>query len=899
VQHAGKTGDDLLTGGAMARRLGASMLVIALAVTALTVGLPEPTSAAAPAVAELQVLSLEYYPLTADGQNIDITVTGDVGEPAQVIRDRVAGINTNLVAMLSDGTRFRGHTRATAQPSLTFRIVDTIRRDVAVPTVPYEITGTPYAVRPDYMGIMNGIDICSRVAAGLDEVWMWAYQGPTQLAISESNMAGPHGDISNSYRLNDLPVCAESYVVYTFNYQRGTSEAVESYGHQLESEFRHFGSVLYHLWIGPSHPLAEGKAGRCGSVHNPPNAAFEYDRGNPTPNASDCLDWDPDGLGSTTMIDCSVWGCAYNGDDDNPPLNYQIWWRQNVPGHENGITHGGAPLRNWWSAHANFDQFMANGWTLSKPSPSLPTNVETHDPGTGSMGIRWGDVVGETAYRVCWGLEKTDLSTCVDRASDSTSYRVFGLESATQYWFEVCASYGTEQACAEPVSGTTAVPSPSPPTTKVVDDKTAGFRKFQLGWKRQQAGYEQRSFWTPVRKGSVKRRATWTATLDAPGTYRVLVKFPRRNATTRAAKYKVHAADGIKTRKVSQRYKAGLWASLGTHEFDSVAKVKLTDKTGEPTRSGRRIVFDVVKFVPVDVSASVDEIVVAPEVIGEPEPTPGEGSEPTPRSSASPTPDTHELTPAPSAAPTSEPVPQPTPEPSPSAMPEPTPEPKEQATPDPTVRPEDKATPDPTAEPTPENQDPVADAGGPYKVDEGDTVKLDARGSKDTDGEIVAYEWTRNARLDDATKKRPLFSAVDDGKLDIELAVTDDAGASDTDVATIKVRNVDPVVAEFGPFVVTVGEELILDVVIHDPGQKDTHEGVVDWGDSTMDAPAQFDEGSATAKHVYTEPGDHELTVSVTDDDGGSGSRATAVSVTVDPVGDGAVAGQVEGAETD
>ena len=42
---------------------------------------------------------------------------------------------------------------------------------------------------------------------------------------------------------------------------------------------------------------------------------------------------------------------------------------------------------------------------------------------------------------------------------------------------------------------------------------------------------------------------------------------------------------------------------------------------------------------------------------------------------------------------------------------------------------------------TAENNLPIADAGGPYTINEGDVAPLNASGSNDTDGAIVAYEW--------------------------------------------------------------------------------------------------------------------------------------------------------------
>lgn len=120
--------------------------------------------------------------------------------------------------------------------------------------------------------------------------------------------------------------------------------------------------------------------GRCGSVHNPPNARFEYDRFNPASNPSDCLNWDPDGLGPLTDIGCAVWGCADRGDGDNPPLNYMIWWMQNLPGRDNTIHFQGRQLRNWWDVHGAWDAVMAAGPSLTVPPPDTSPPTATLSP---------------------------------------------------------------------------------------------------------------------------------------------------------------------------------------------------------------------------------------------------------------------------------------------------------------------------------------------------------------------------------------------------------------------------------------------------------------------------------------------------------------------------------------
>ena len=279
------------------------------AVSPSVAGATAPTSLPPGAAYQMGVLVLKYFPLTADGQNIDIGVTGDVGDSLATIQSRVDGITANLVTDLARGSTYRGFADQAAQPSLHYSIVDTKEFHAAVPSIPSPLNLT-YPRRADYGAILGNVPICDYVDhQGVDEVWIWAYQGPHQLDISESKMSGPYGDISNSYRLNDMPRCSRTYVVYTYNYGRGTAEAIEDHGHQIEAELSQIDQHLFRdLFEGPNYPGTLGVTGRCGSVHNPPNSRFEYDRFDPAPNPSDCLDWKPDGLGALSQISCATWG---------------------------------------------------------------------------------------------------------------------------------------------------------------------------------------------------------------------------------------------------------------------------------------------------------------------------------------------------------------------------------------------------------------------------------------------------------------------------------------------------------------------------------------------------------------------------------------------------------------
>lgn len=314
---------------------------------------------------DINVMVISYFPLTSDGKHINLAVTGDYGESYAATLQKTRDMTTHLVTSLTNATKYLAYKNDSAPASLRYHVVDRSEYTQAVPL-------DPNTRAPLYDQILKQHKICEAVSRGVQEVWIWAYQGPTYpgsqyayLNISESKMSGPHGDISNSLRLNDMPQCGKTYTVYTFNYQRGTGEAMHSWGHQVESELREVDlSYFVNAFQGPYHPQATNQNGRCGSVHNPPNARHEYDYNNPTPQLSDCLSWGSDQLGLLSYISCTNWGCDDNNDTDNAHLNYMTWMWQNLPGRNNPKRHEGVLLRNLWDVHADFDTIMSQQKTV-------------------------------------------------------------------------------------------------------------------------------------------------------------------------------------------------------------------------------------------------------------------------------------------------------------------------------------------------------------------------------------------------------------------------------------------------------------------------------------------------------------------------------------------------------
>ncbi len=342
---------------------------------------------------DLGVLVLKYFPLTPNGQNIDISVTGDVGNSYSSIRQRTVNITNSLLNTLPKATTYLN----SGSPALNYHVVDTKEYTEAVPIKPLPGSEPTY---PDYQSVMTANNICDYVDnRQVREVWLFAYQGsggpPTgsgnnyaSLSISESKMAGPYGDISNSARYNDMPICSHTYRVYTFNYAVGAPEALHSWSHQMEAELNAIDSHLFwDLWVGPSHAGANNVTGRCGWTHDPPNAHGDYDYWNSNPNQSDCLDWNPDGLGSLSPISCQNWSCQDQVADPDgigtAQFNYLVWMWQHLPGRNNTKSYQGLRLRNWWDIHGDWDNIMGSqsqkrltlSGTLQSPAPQfLPTS---------------------------------------------------------------------------------------------------------------------------------------------------------------------------------------------------------------------------------------------------------------------------------------------------------------------------------------------------------------------------------------------------------------------------------------------------------------------------------------------------------------------------------------------
>jgi len=179
-------------------------------------------------------------------------------------------------------------------------------------------------------------------------------------------------------------------------------------------------------------------------------------------------------------------------------------------------------------------------------------------------------------------------------------------------------------------------------------------------------------------------------------------------------------------------------------------------------------------------------------------------------------------------------------------------------------------------------QAPVADAGGPYTVNEGSTVTA-TNGSYDTNSDALTYSWSSDntgvATVSSASAATPTITGVNNGQATLTLRVSDDGGAhwASSATATVTVSNVAPtvnaVVAPVAP--VKLGTAITASSGFTDPGTADAHTVTWSWGDGTT-TPQQKNAGvtgAISATHTYAAAGLYTVSVAVDDKDGGVTSQ--------------------------
>lgn len=307
-------------------------------------------------------------------------------------RPEITARNRDLISSLSDATKYKGYKSPNASRLINYISEGELNFDKPVPpSSQFFSSNGPFA---DHFNMLrNDINVCDYVDnRGVREIWIWMIHIPGQIVPNESNMSmgnsirskwnfSNYGDISNSYRSNDLPICNSTYTVYNYNMDRGLGTMIENHTHQIEHVLnfidgrdvtpqnqwqnllfwgKFVGSEANHKIINPG----------CGWTHYPPNGQSDYDWRNTTTVLSDCENWLPDGGGQKVVYNCLNLANGVCPNDEG--VTFKIWWMQNIPGNNHNLFYSGKKLTNWWGFFSDFDYMMNNNLKLVEANPSNP-----------------------------------------------------------------------------------------------------------------------------------------------------------------------------------------------------------------------------------------------------------------------------------------------------------------------------------------------------------------------------------------------------------------------------------------------------------------------------------------------------------------------------------------------
>lgn len=163
-----------------------------------------------------------------------------------------------------------------------------------------------------------------------------------------------------------------------------------------------------------------------------------------------------------------------------------------------------------------------------------------------------------------------------------------------------------------------------------------------------------------------------------------------------------------------------------------------------------------------------------------------------------------------------------------------------------------------------------ADPGGPYEVQEGATVELD--GSAST-GDQLTYAWSPADGLGEPGTATPSFAGRDDGTQTLGLTVTSSHGISDHAEVEVTTVNVAPTIGSVQLSPDSTTRSVRLEAPVTDAGAMDVHQASVGWGDGVVEpVPVEQDGGRLVVRgsHTYAGAGEHRVTLTVSDDDGGT-----------------------------
>jgi hypothetical protein len=194
------------------------------------------------------------------------------------------------------------------------------------------------------------------------------------------------------------------------------------------------------------------------------------------------------------------------------------------------------------------------------------------------------------------------------------------------------------------------------------------------------------------------------------------------------------------------------------------------------------------------------------------------------------------------------------------------------------------------------NVNPVATVSAPSSGNEGAAIPLTGTATDAGANDVLTTAWTfaplsgvdpgaTCSFSPDPSALVPEVRCTDDGMFRVTLTVRDDDGGSDVATATISLANVDPAATAGGPYIGAEGAGIPLTGLVSDAGSNDVL--TQQWtyapvADVDAGAACSFDPGASALSPTVTctDDGVYQLTLTVGDDDGATGTSTASLTVT-------------------
>lgn len=179
------------------------------------------------------------------------------------------------------------------------------------------------------------------------------------------------------------------------------------------------------------------------------------------------------------------------------------------------------------------------------------------------------------------------------------------------------------------------------------------------------------------------------------------------------------------------------------------------------------------------------------------------------------------------------------------------------------------------------NRAPHSSLDGPDAASEGSPIVFNASGW-DPDDDPLTYDWDYgDGTVAPNGGPNAPHTYADNGSFTATVTVRDDHGHASTASAEVTVHNIPPSVSAVAGATVLQGEAYSASGSFTDPGA-DVFTGSVNWGDGST-APLALSGNNFSLSHTYASAGTFTATVSITDDDGGTGTTSAVVTVINSP----------------